>query len=404
VIEPADSPAAAIAVSGVGKRYVKYDDEAMLATKRARLRRRTQRGHHWALRGLDLRVDPGQCLGVIGQNGSGKSTLLRMLAGVTAPTEGRVVVRGRVAPLIAVGVGFHPELTGRENVYVNGSILGVPRRVIDERFDDIVGFAGIETFIDTPVKFYSSGMFVRLGFGVSMFAEPDVLLVDEVLAVGDFSFQLKCFDRMAEVREQGTAIVVVSHNLNAIRMLCQTTLLLHEGEAAFLGDTAEAISRFHDVLGEAREVDNPNQTADGSFEVLQPMVHAVDVGLLGADGTSTRHVSSVEDVTFVLEAEALEPVPDAMVAFRIFNSAGLEVYGESITGVQGLDTGARQRFGVRLQANLASGSYTAAFSIATAEGKPCFRPHTPLSFFVAGRVGVWGAADLRGRFETGPSS
>jgi ABC-type polysaccharide/polyol phosphate transport system ATPase subunit len=218
-----------ILASAVGKRYVKFDDQAQLASRRARFRTRSRRTEHWALRHLDLQVAEGQTVGLIGRNGSGKSTLLRMLAGVTAPTEGRVAVRGRVAPLIAVGVGFHPELTGRENVYVNGSILGVPRRVIDARFDAIVDFADIETFIDTPVKFYSSGMFVRLGFGVSMFADPDVLLVDEVLAVGDFAFQLKCFDQMKLARENGTSIIVVSHALNAIRMLCEHTLLLDDG-------------------------------------------------------------------------------------------------------------------------------------------------------------------------------
>jgi len=228
---------ATISVTGAGKQYVKYDDEAMLATRRARLWSRTHRGHHWAVRDLDLEVKAGECLGLIGRNGSGKSTLLRMIAGVTAPTEGRVVVRGRVAPLIAVGVGFHPELTGRENVYVNGSILGVPRRVLDARLDEIIDFAEIEAFIDTPVKFYSSGMFVRLGFAVSMFAEPDLLLVDEVLAVGDLGFQLKCFDQMELARENGTAIVVVSHNLNAIRRLAEHTLLLEKGTEVFKGDT-----------------------------------------------------------------------------------------------------------------------------------------------------------------------
>src|SRR5438105_3898304 len=181
----------------------------MLVTAALQFRNRTRRSRLWAVRHVDLDVAPGECVGVIGRNGSGKSTLLQMIAGVTAPTEGSVAVHGRVAPLISVGVGFHPELTGRENVFVNGAILGMSRSTIEQRLDDIVEFSEIAAFIDTPVKFYSSGMAVRLGFSVAIYAHPEVLLVDEVLAVGDLSFQLKSYERMMEIRQSGTTILVV---------------------------------------------------------------------------------------------------------------------------------------------------------------------------------------------------
>src|SRR5207302_5234688 len=203
-------------------------------------------------------VQSGECIGVIGRNGSGKSTLLQMVAGVTSPTEGTVRVRGRIAPLVSVGVGFHPELTGRENVYVNGTILGLTRAEIDRRFDSILDFSGIHAFIDTPVKFYSSGMFVRLGFAVAVEATPDVLLVDEVLAVGDVAFQLKCFRRMAEIREQGTTVVVVSHNLNAIRQLCDRALVLHDGTMRHDGDVDDGIGIYHSLLGEFSDPEAPD--------------------------------------------------------------------------------------------------------------------------------------------------
>ncbi|MGH9084268.1 MAG: ABC transporter ATP-binding protein, partial [Acidimicrobiales bacterium] len=210
-----------IELRGAGKQYTKYEDAPMLLNRILSYRPgQTRRSKLWAIRGVDLQVEAGETVGVIGRNGSGKSTMLRMLAGVTAPSEGMVAARGRVAPLIAVGVGFHPELTGRENIYVNGTILGLARAEIERKLDDILSFAEIDDFIDTPVKFYSSGMFVRLGFAVAVAARPDILLIDEVLAVGDYAFQAKCYERMDEMRAEGATVLVVSHNLNVVRNLC----------------------------------------------------------------------------------------------------------------------------------------------------------------------------------------
>src|SRR4051812_48693957 len=187
-----------------------------------RLRRRQGAAarEFWALRDISFRVQRGEALGVIGSNGAGKSTLLKLLAGITAPTRGEIVIRGRLSALIEVGSGFHPELTGRENVYLSGAILGMKRREINEKFDRIVEFAGVGPFIDTPVKWYSSGMYIRLGFSIAAHMSPDILLVDEVLAVGDLAFQAQCLERIRELRRNGTTALFISHDLAAVEQLC----------------------------------------------------------------------------------------------------------------------------------------------------------------------------------------
>lgn len=198
----------------------------------------------WALRDISFEVQHGEVLGIIGHNGAGKSTLLKILSQITEPTEGYVDIYGRVGSLLEVGTGFHPELTGRENVYLNGAILGMSRREIDRKFDEIVDFAGVEKFIDTPVKHYSSGMGLRLGFAVAAYLEPDILVVDEVLAVGDAAFQKKCLGKMNEVAEEGRTVLFVSHNMEAINNLCTKTYVLENGMLAYEGDVHASIQYY----------------------------------------------------------------------------------------------------------------------------------------------------------------
>ena len=200
--------------------------------------------YFWALRDINLEIKKGEVIGVIGRNGAGKSTLLKILARITSPTAGRVTYRGRVASLLEVGTGFHRELTGSENIYLNGSILGMKRSEIKSKFDDIVAFAEIEKFIDTPVKFYSSGMYVRLAFAVAAHLEPDILLVDEVLAVGDMAFQAKCLGKMGEVAKTGITVVFVSHNMSAVENLCEKAALLVNGRLAQYDLTSNAVSGY----------------------------------------------------------------------------------------------------------------------------------------------------------------
>ena len=392
---------AVIELEGVGKRFTKYDDRPTLLNA-LRLQRRTTRSHLWAVRGVDMEIQRGESVGVLGRNGAGKSTMLQMLAGVTAPTEGLVRVRGRVAPLISVGVGFHPELTGRENVYVNGTVLGMDKATVDKRFDDIVGFAELEKFIDTPVKFYSSGMFVRLGFSVAVEADPDILLIDEILAVGDFAFQLRCFERMEEIRANGTTLVVVSHNLNAVRGFCDRTVLLHQGQKVFDGPTFEGIGRYYQILGQApaEEEDDPLPGQTGrerdTLEILGFELHS-------AAGRPTAHVHSGDDGTFRVHVRALRDVKDPFVGITIASESGVAVYSDTnrMTPFPPLRAGESATVDIKTRLALAAGGFTASSSVhrMNGEGSVLLARAEPVQFFVTGRGMASGLADLGGEFS-----
>ena len=237
----------AIEFRGVSKRYNIHEGNTLREFIPAFLG-----GKGWdvfqALHQVSFTVHAGECIGVIGRNGSGKSTALKLMAGVTAPSEGTVLVRGRVSPLIELGAGFHPDLTGKENIYLNGSILGMTNKEIQARYPEIVAFAELWDFMDTPVKRYSSGMYMRLGFAVAIYSDPEILLVDEVLAVGDQVFQEKCMAKMREFQERGVTIVLVSHGLDLVKSFCRRALLLHAGELVAEGDSAEVVDRYHDLM------------------------------------------------------------------------------------------------------------------------------------------------------------
>jgi lipopolysaccharide transport system ATP-binding protein len=199
---------------------------------------------YWALKGLDFEIKKGESVGIIGKNGAGKSTLLKILSRVTAPTKGQVKIKGRIASLLEVGTGFHPDLTGRENIFMNGAILGMSRHEITSKLDEIIAFSGVEKYIDTPVKRYSSGMYVRLAFAVAAHLNSDILIIDEVLAVGDAEFQKKCLGRMGEASKEGRTVLFVSHNMGAVAELCNNCIVLSQGRIAYLGSVSKAISTY----------------------------------------------------------------------------------------------------------------------------------------------------------------
>ncbi len=202
-----------------------------------------------ALNHLEFELSKGESLAILGKNGSGKSTLLKIIAGVTKPSDGRITVNGRVAPLIELGAGFHPELTGRENVYLNGSILGIKHKDMEKLYPEIVAFAELTEFMDQPIKYYSSGMYMRLAFAVAVAETPDILLVDEILAVGDQKFQKKCLERMREFKEQGSTMVMVSHNPEQVKKYCKKGLVLHEGKQLFFGEIEQAMAIYEELMG-----------------------------------------------------------------------------------------------------------------------------------------------------------
>jgi len=200
-----------------------------------------------ALSHINIEIKKGESLGILGRNGSGKSTLLKIIAGVTKPSDGRITVNGRIAPLIELGAGFHPELTGRENVYLNGSILGIRKKQMDRLYDEIVSFSELKEFMDQPIKYYSSGMYTRLAFSVAVAETPDILLVDEILAVGDIKFQQKCLKRMEEFRRSGSTMVMVSHGPEQLEKYCDKGLLLNEGKQLFFGDIKETTKKYAEL-------------------------------------------------------------------------------------------------------------------------------------------------------------
>jgi len=266
------------------------------------LRMRTK--DFWAIRDVSFEVKRGEAFGIIGHNGAGKSTILKLLANITAPTGGEITINGRLSALIEVGSGFHPELTGRENIYLNGSILGMQRREISEKLDRIVEFAGISQFVDTPVKRYSSGMYVRLGFSIAAHLDPDILLLDEVLAVGDASFQAKCLQRINELKEDGTTIVFISHDLGAVERVCDRVLLMQKGEVIADGLPQDVIAEYGRV---AKHLTPPTARDNGSLESAGK-AKITSLTVLDADGNNIAAARTGEPIKVRIEFEAYEPI------------------------------------------------------------------------------------------------
>ncbi len=235
----------------------------------------------WAIDDVSFEVKKGETLGVIGPNGSGKTTLLKLLNGIFWPDKGKITVKGRVGALIGIGAGFHPLLTGRENVYINAAILGMTKKEVDEKFDSIVEFADIGDFIDVPVKFYSSGMFVRLGFAVAIHCEPEILLIDEILAVGDLSFQNKCFKYLGELRKKAKGVVFVGHNLAQVRIICSKVMILSHGRPVYYGDTFRGIVKYHEIVRNLRLESMKEKEAEGLEDrISSGEIEYIDSGIL----------------------------------------------------------------------------------------------------------------------------
>lgn len=274
----------------------------------------------WALRDVSFEVSPGEAVGIIGRNGSGKSTLLKILSRITRPTAGRATLRGRVGSLLEVGTGFHPELTGRENVHLNGSILGMRRNQIRRRFDEIVAFAGVERFIDTPVKRYSSGMYLRLAFAVAAHLEPEILIVDEVLAVGDAQFQKRCLGKMEEVSHQGRTVLFVSHNMPAVTRLCPRTILLNEGRLVQDGPSHEVATAYlRTGLGTAAVRSWPDAAGAPGNDV----VRLLGVRVLSPEGTTTAVADIRRAVGIELEFAVLRDGHRLVPNLHFFTEDGI---------------------------------------------------------------------------------
>lgn len=329
----------AIVVDDVSKRFRLRSGTAASVKELITARRRGSRRDFWALRNVSLEIPHGSMFALIGHNGSGKSTLLRCLAGIYRPTSGTVRAEGRISALLELGSGFHPDLTGRENVYLNAAIIGMTKREIDAVFDDVVDFAGVSEFIDTPIKFYSSGMYVRLGFSVAVHVDPEILIIDEVITVGDEEFQRRCFDHLYDLRRKGVTIVVVSHSLSIVQTMCDAAAWLDHGRLRAQGRSVEvATSYVNHVNKMERESsigdgDTSDLTHFGSGEIVVTRIEYLD-----ASGTAVSAATHGQTLTIRMHYLAREPIDRPVFAISIRHENGTVVSG-STTGLAGVATG-----------------------------------------------------------------
>jgi ABC-2 type transport system ATP-binding protein/lipopolysaccharide transport system ATP-binding protein len=410
----------AIEVERLSKRYRLGEDHPgrsirdVLTASARRISGRAEprsREELWALRDIDLCVAEGESIGVIGRNGAGKSTLLKILSRITEPTTGLSRTRGRLAALLEVGTGFHPELTGRENVYLNGAILGMGRRDIDTRFEEIMAFAGTERFVDTPVKRYSSGMYLRLAFSVAAHLEPDILVVDEVLAVGDSEFQSRCMRRMENVEREGRTVVFVSHNLDAVGRLCETVIWLEDGMVRSMGPASEGIDAYlaSQVVRDFASV----RHRDGP-------VFLEDVALRDLEGRAFEVLR--RDRPFIVEMRytVRTPINGLDLTAALVNARGVEVLNEHWSDTAHERTSEPGRYVARLEVPpiLNAGEYVVAVWFGTAyetfvwegvtrrfrlEGDVKTRPHRAIALGLPWKVERTGAGSTLEDADTSKS-
>lgn len=363
--------------------------------------RRSRYEEFWAVRDVSFEIEKGETFGIIGSNGSGKSTLLKCLAGILTPEQGEIVVNGSLAALLELGAGFHPELSGLENVYLNGAILGMSRSQIDSRLDEIIDFSGLEKFIDTPVKNYSSGMVVRLGFSIATSVDPEILVIDEVLAVGDEAFQRRCGERIEEFRRDGRTIVLVSHGLSQVQQLCTTTAWLEKGCLRSLGRTNDVLSEY---LGESHNA-VPREESQigqrwGTGEVLIDRVTLED-----SLGNETRLLSTSQQMAIAVHYTNVSSISEAIVGVRITDVHGFNVWGSNMKRAGNPPAQLKNSGSIRLNVaefNLLDGTYDLTIQISDMSETQVFDHwEKRLRFDVTqGRIRDEGVAFLRGTWTT----
>jgi len=385
-----------IQVEGVSRRFRVHPRAQRTLKELVFARGRNQAEDVWALGDVSFAAEPGSAVGLVGRNGSGKTTLLRLLAGIIKPTAGRVAVGGRVGSLLELGAGFQPDFTGRENVYLNGSIHGLKRARITELMDEIVTFSGLERFIDLPVRTYSSGMAMRLGFAVAAFIEADVLLLDEVFAVGDEEFQRKCFGKIFEFKQRGGTIVFVSHDASSVERLCDRAILLKAGRVEFDGPTHEAVVAYHRLLADERD---PAERGAGLREWGSGEARVAAVELDGPDGSPRRQFLAGEPLALRVRIDAEPGLPAPCLSYEVRDDAGLLLAG----GVQdtaelGWDGGCAVRFDVD-ELPLADGRFHLRLGLADATGEHLYHQlDDALAFVVYPADGARGLVRLDGRW------
>jgi ABC-2 type transport system ATP-binding protein/lipopolysaccharide transport system ATP-binding protein len=406
----------AVQVRDVTKYYKKHADSHKFLTIKSALVNKTlfgdlQAGERFeALRGVSFELEAGRTLGIIGENGSGKSTLLKILAGISRPTSGEVTTQGRISALIELGAGFHPEISGRENIFINGVILGLNRRQIQEKYAEIVRFAELEDFIDNPVKSYSSGMFMRLGFSIAINVNPDILLIDEVLAVGDASFVPKCLDKINEFRRNGKTIIFVSHDLGTVERICDEVIWVRKGLVEMRGYPKRVVDAYLEYVGRKDEAQTLARHGEEELAAAQAReerwgsreVEIANVRMFDGRGREKYIFQPDEPLAIEFDVHAAVPQDDFVFGIGVFNGEGVQVYGsntlledyapESLTG-----SGT-----VRLRLpglGLVNGTYFLDVAVHKRDGYPFDYHHFQYTFRVASSLRDVGIARLRHEWE-----
>lgn len=396
----------AIALENVTKSYRLWGRRSQFATLKSALLKRdvkmTPETSVQAIRSVSFAVDRGEAFGIIGRNGSGKSTLLKMISGILKPTTGRVIVNGRIAALIELGAGFHPEITGRENIYINGIMLGLTRREIDQRFDKIVEFSGIAEFLDQPVKTYSSGMYVRLGFAVAVHVDPDILLIDEVLAVGDEEFSAKCVAKIQEMKYRGVTLVFVTHQLDQVRKLCDRALWIDHGGAVSIGDPARVVDAYLQNVAAPQHGVTPPPAAEPEAAEKEKQKDPLEEERWGSGEVLLKSVCLMDDqgrelvalgagtaVSIDMDVEVRVAQEDFVFGVGIYHADGTCVYGTN-TELEGfaprmLERNGRVRF-VIPSLDLVAGTYRIDTAVHTRNGRAFDYRRGVLRFVVGSRV------------------
>ena len=394
----------AIALENVSKSYRLWGRRSQFATLKSALLKRdlktSPEASVAAVRDISFAVDRGEAFGIIGRNGSGKSAILKLISGILKPTSGRVAVNGRIAALIELGAGFHPEITGRENIYINGIMLGLTRREIEQRFDNIVEFSGIGEFLDQPVKTYSSGMYVRLGFAVAVHVDPDILIIDEVLSVGDEEFSARCVAKIQEMKYRGVTLVFVTHQLDQVRTLCDRALWLDHGQLEAIGDPMRVVDAYlQEVSGGAPASSPAEQAASppleekksetdeerwGSGEIVIKRVSLTD-----HEGRELVAVGAGTPVVFDLDVEVRVPQDDFVFGFGMYHVDGTCVYGTN-TDIEGyvpqqIEGKVRVRF-VVASLDLVAGTYRIDVAVHTRNGRAFDYRRNVMRIIVGSRV------------------
>lgn len=369
----------AIDVQNITKQFKVYLDKGDQLKERLLFRKRSRHEIRQVLKGISFQVKRGEAVGLIGHNGCGKSTTLKLLTRIMYPDSGTITMNGRVSSLIELGAGFHPDMSGRENIYTNASIFGLSKKEIDRRLQDIIAFSELEEFIDNPVRTYSSGMYMRLAFSVAINVDADILLIDEILAVGDANFQAKCFNKLKEIKANGTTIVIVSHSLGQIEQICDRSIWIHEGRIKAEGSPKETDLAYLDFMSRKaqirsrKELSEEKDPGSAGRRWGNGKAHIESVRAFDAQGKAQKVFRTGESITFRMDYSVKETVEDAVFGIGIFASGGLQCYGTN-TRIDQLENFSLRADGtaeiVLDAAELLPGEYTVDLAIETGDGIP----------------------------------